>query len=126
MLRLPRKTNRPALTRQQQNKRPSGLAANRQGPRLILLKNTKLTWMHFEALRIKLARALSTKRKLSRKSMFKHQKAEKKKKKAKVIREKPTGQTRLKQVWFSGFPHLAYRTKGRGSRMGKGKGNISC
>jgi len=126
MLRLPRRVTRPSRTRQQQNKRPECLTLAKYGPHLVLQKNTKLTWVQFEALRIKLARALSARSRLSRKGYFKHIKGRKKEKKKKTPRQPILGPRRFKQVWFGGFPHLAYRVKGRGSRMGKGKGNISC
>lgn len=89
---------------------------------LILYKNTRIMWKHFEALRLKLARTLAARAKLSKKSQYKHQKTKDKRKKV----TRPTRVKRLQKIWYLGFPHLAYWTKGRSSRMGKGKGSLNC
>ena len=136
MLRMPRKIVRQAQTRHQ-NPRTAVLRDSLVADiTLILAQNSKLTWTHFEALRIKLARALSSKRKLSRKSFYKHQKRQADAQKRKLAAQQPPIPDSQKSVekdykmrahvWYTGFPHLAYRTKGRGSRMGKGKGNVTC
>lgn len=128
MLRLPRRQAPNAATRQQSNRPtvPCSLAIGQA--QLILARNAKITWVQFEALRIKLARTLTFKRRLSRKAMFKQQAHRKKEEnKKKQWENKPTLVTRRKciKLWYTGFPHRPYRVKGRGSRMGKGKGNIS-
>lgn len=87
---------------------------------LILVRPLNIKWLHFETLRIKIARILAKQRRGGKKTLFK-QKIHKKTRRA-------TGQRTLKQVQkiaiikFYGFPGVPFTYKTQGSRMGKGKG----
>ncbi len=82
---------------------------------------TKLSWRHFEALRLKIARALAKQRRGGKKAFFKQKTTRRK------IRRRVTLRAHRhlipKLAWYNGFPHLPYIIKTKGSRMGKGKGN---
>lgn len=120
MLRIPRKLPKSLGPRYQSHVKPTLYTSHAACAQLILKVNAKITWTQFEALRLKLARSLTAKKKLSRRTMYKQKKKEKKKTVSRwAIKRRAIS-------WYTGFPHLAYRVKGRGSRMGKGKGNITC
>lgn len=116
MLRLPRKIT----AKRQSTHAKTRCATYRQpathGTTLRLTTNVKLTWKHFETLRLKFARTVTAKRRTSKRTWFKQQR-----KVTKVKRHTAIKHRRHVAVWYAGFPHLPYYAKGRGSRMGKGK-----
>ena len=85
-------------------------------------KNTRIFWTNFETLRLQLTWALGKKRRFSRKLYFKHKLGQKKKKEF-AFRYNANRKRKMWKIFFTGFPHLLYTLKPKGSRMGKGKGS---
>jgi ribosomal protein L16/L10AE len=82
------------------------------------MKTVKLSWKHFEMMRLKLTWNLMYKSRGSRKSQFKKKI---KRRRVKVFFKAPP-LFKKKRFWYQGFPHLSYSIKSRGSRMGRGHG----
>ena len=121
MLRLPRRAKPHAVARRNYRAPITSLTPlTATSTKLVLSKPVKLGWRHFEALRLKLARALSAQRRYSKKSQYKHQVKKRARRSRGPLKNPP-----LARVWYNGFPHHAYWTKSRGSRMGKGKGSLN-
>lgn len=116
MLRLPRRSTRKRRSNQTHTRNARIPPIAEPGTTLRLNVNLKITWLHFETLRLKFARIVTAKRKLSRRDLFKQPKAQTRHPRTVPLKYKPRT-----LIWYSGFPHLPYYAKGRGSRMGKGK-----
>ncbi len=117
MLKLPRRPPSTKLSRLHRAARQIATPSLTHYSALTLAKHTKLSWAQFEAIRLKIARALTAKTSVSRRTWFKQKRKQKSKR---VIGQK----IKLTTAWYAGFPHTPYFAKGRGSRMGKGKGNL--
>lgn len=89
-------------------------------PCLIPKRPVKLKWLHFETLRIKIARVLAKQRRGGKKVLFKHKTVTKTYKTKYQL--SPTLQVSRPQIKYYGFPSTPIHNKTQGSRMGKGKG----
>ncbi len=122
MLKLPRRLPKNKPTKLRKNTKTQLNQAPPRSTTFYLTARTKLLWIHFEALRLKLARTLTASRRVSRRTWFKQLKKEKEKKKKE--RTQSSQKRKKNPIWYTGFPHLAYRARSRGSRMGKGSGSV--
>lgn len=84
-----------------------------------LLRPTKISWRHFETIRLKIVRTLAKKRRSSKKTMFKQAAARQTKSRSMSTAVQRTFKP---TILYFGFPHQPYSIKTKGSRMGKGKG----
>jgi ribosomal protein L16/L10AE len=119
MLKLPRKTHGLKTSHRRNKIHPYVFPPLHGSVVVYLTKAAKISWAHFEAIRLKFSRIITAKRKASKKTWFKQQRG-------KEVR-RSTYESKVKKhgtIWYNGFPHLPHHSKGRGSRMGKGKGNI--
>ncbi len=124
MLKLPRRLPKKKPTKLRKNTKTRLSQIPPRTTTFFLTARTKLLWIHFEALRIKLARTLTASRRITRRTWFKQLKKKQQQQQHKAPNAQLQQKTKKNPIWYAGFPHLAYRAKSRGSRMGRGSGPI--